>query len=81
MNNLKKILSLSVACVAMISIFAACNKKAEETPSVVEPAVTDEMFTEDDMAIEEEASEIDEALTEDATSDASATSESTEETK
>lgn len=66
MNNLKKILSLSVAMVAMVSLFAACNKKAEEAPEVTEPAVTDEMITEEDAAIEEDAAAADEAVEEEA---------------
>lgn len=39
--NLKKILLTSVACVAALSLFAACNK-TEETQDSAEPSVIDE---------------------------------------
>ncbi len=81
MNNLKKFLAFSTASIAMLSVFVACNKKTEEAPEAVEPAVTDEMLTEDEMAgedvaVEEESSDIDEeAVTDDVSSESSSDSE------
>ena len=58
MNNLKKFLLMSVAGVAALSLFAACNKNEEASdstePSVIEENDIDEM----DVDVEENTEDL-----------------------
>ena len=81
MNNLKKFLLMSVAGVAALSLFAACNKNEEASdsaePSVIEENDIDELDVdgEEDMEGLEEASDADGVEEEEAVEETSESSE------
>lgn len=81
MNNLKKFLSISIASVAMLSLFAAC-KKSEPAQDAPEATVTDDVNVDEDMNVEENADATEEATTEaesaETTSDATSDADETE---
>ena len=80
MNNLKKFLSISIASVAMLSLFAAC-KKSEPAQDAPEATITDDVNVDEDMNVEENADVTeDEVQAESAetTSDADSTADETE---
>lgn len=67
MKNSKRFLAISIASIAMLSLFASCDKKDDTNVETAEPAVETEEAT-----ITEDAEDAEEALDEDTdTSDAS----------
>lgn len=75
-SNLKKLLAVSIASIAMLSLFASCNKKEEDVPNADTTVTEDEAMTDTDM--EETPAPTEEDATTDADTEETETSDSSE---
>ncbi len=86
-SNLKKLLAVSIASIAMLSLFASCNKKEEDVPNADTTVTEDEAMTDTDMdapaSTEKDATDADteENAEESETSDSSESSSTDDTTK
>lgn len=75
MNNLKKFLSVGVATVAMLSLFAGCKKNEESTEPLNGTTVTDEANIDETNGMVEENTTVEELETNDERTSSDTTAE------